>query len=71
MLMGKRGEGWKQGRDGPQPAAGTATLQLTVKRMFFSLTRVLIGCNQHGLPRLENDLRVCRFGSGASMDTEC
>ena len=42
-----------------------------VKRMFFSLTPVVIACNQHGLPRFEKNLKVCRFASDASNNNEC
>jgi hypothetical protein len=36
----------------------------------FSLTRVVIACNQHGLPRLEKNLNG-RFFSGGSSGSEC
>ena len=42
-----------------------------VKRMFFSLTPVVIACNQHGLPRFEKNLMLSGFGLGASSDIEC
>lgn len=37
--------------------------------MFFSLTPVMIACNQHGLPRFQRDLILSGFASGGSSYT--